>query len=66
MPHSMTGHTHIDLSWSIVSAPETGGGLDSTRMPYKLFATTQGADCSPHILRMTASHRYSGTDGECH
>lgn len=43
MPDSMMGHTHINLSWSKVSAPETGGELTSAA-PYKLFATTGGAE----------------------
>jgi titin len=42
MPDSMAGNTTINLSWSKVSAPETDGDLDES-VPYKLFATTEGA-----------------------
>ena len=59
MPDSMAGNTQINLSWSEVSAPETGGDLDDTA-PYKLFATTLG----PNSLRDLTVAVDVGTDAD--
>ena len=61
MPDSKMGHTHIKLSWSKVSAPETGGDL-TDGMSYKLFATTGGADALRTLVENDALD--VGTDAD--